>query len=504
LREVMGRWVAPAEREPVLIGPTVFRIHGREAALEEIGWDGPGEDRLWRYHQHYFDDLTACGTDERRKWHEALIARWMAENPPGRGTGWEPYPVSRRIVNWIKAALGGFPLGREAASSLALQARWLSKRIEWHLLGNHLLANAKALVFAGCFFEGQEADAILRKGLGILDSQLPEQVLPDGGHFELSPMYHALVLEDMLDLMNLQAAYPQINDLKARASEWEEAVSRMSHWLFCMTHPDGEIAFFNDAAFGMAPPPAQLLAYSSRLGLKVPKMQGEQVVHLENSGYLRLNGDVATAFLDCARVGPDYLPGHAHADTLSFELSVMGERLLVNSGTSCYGQGKERLRQRGTAAHNTVVVDGRDSSEVWSGFRVARRAYPEGPVITGDKGRLTVSCSHNGYQYLRGRSRHHRKWLWYERGLVVEDRVEGGYSQAQARFHVHPRWDVICGREKDGTFRHKDGKTVRWTVEIGCPRLEAATFHPRFGETLASQCLSVELEGGRARVGFEW
>ena len=86
------------------------------------------------------------------------------------------------------------------------------------------------------------------------------------------------------------------------------------------------------------------------------------------------------ALLDVAPVGPDYLPGHAHADTLSFELSLFGQRVLVNSGTSQYEAGPERSRQRGTAAHNTVIVDGHDSSEVWAGFRVARRASSRGPA----------------------------------------------------------------------------------------------------------------------------
>ena len=87
--------------------------------------------------------------------------------------------------------------------------------------------------------------------------------------------------------------------------------------------------------------------------------------------------DLATpASADVGEIGPDYRPGHAHADTLCFELSVFGQRLVVNSGTSEYGLGAERLRQRGTAAHSTVQIDGADSSEVWSGFRVARRARP--------------------------------------------------------------------------------------------------------------------------------
>jgi uncharacterized heparinase superfamily protein len=92
--------------------------------------------------------------------------------------------------------------------SLAVQVRWLRRRLEWHLLSNHLFANAKALMFGGAFFDGPEAGDWREGGLRILAREVPEQVLPDGGHFERSPMYHAILLEDMLDLLNLSRAFP--------------------------------------------------------------------------------------------------------------------------------------------------------------------------------------------------------------------------------------------------------------------------------------------------------
>ena len=76
------------------------------------------------------------------------------------------------------------------------------------LLGNHLFENAKALIFAGCFFEGAPADAWFECGAQVLGKELGEQILPDGGYFELSPMYHSIILEDILDLLSLQQAYP--------------------------------------------------------------------------------------------------------------------------------------------------------------------------------------------------------------------------------------------------------------------------------------------------------
>ena len=205
-RTLRGVWAEPAHREPSLVGPTRWRLLNVEGDLADLGWDHPDVEKLWRYNQHYFDDLNALDAPDRRGWHVALLARWVADNPPARGSGWEPYPTSLRIVNWVKWWLGGAPCPPEALDSLAAQSRWLRQRLEWHLLGNHLFANAKALVFAGLFFDGDEATDWLACGLRILARELLEQVLADGGQFERSPMYHALAFEDVLDLINMARA----------------------------------------------------------------------------------------------------------------------------------------------------------------------------------------------------------------------------------------------------------------------------------------------------------
>jgi uncharacterized heparinase superfamily protein len=118
----------------------------------------------------------------------------------------------------------------------------------------------------------------------------------------------------------------------------------------------------------------ELDAYAQRLGLFSGVSPRDGVTHLSESGYVRFQKEDVVALLDVAPLGPDYLPGHGHADTLSFEMSLNGRRVLVDTGTSRYDECPGRLFQRGTAAHNTVVVDDADSSEVWGSFRVAHRA----------------------------------------------------------------------------------------------------------------------------------
>lgn len=490
-------------------GPRSWVFLSEAGHLDDLGWDGPQREKLWRYNQHYFDDLNAQDAAERLPWHVALVTDWVAHNPPGPGNGWEPYPLSLRVVNWVKWALGGEALPVAAQQSLAVQVRWLTGRLEHHLLGNHLFANAKALVMAGLFFEGPEADAWLAMGLRLLAREVPEQVLPDGGHFERSTMYHAQALEDLLDLVNVTQCYAsRLSPAKRRqVADWTQRARSLHAWLQAMCHPDGEISLFNDAAFDISPSVTELDAYARRVLVDIPSPSPSAWVHLKESGYVRLAHGPAVALLDVAPVGPDYLPGHAHADTLSFELSLGAQRVLVNSGTSCYGNSPERLRQRGTAAHNTVVVNGQDSSEVWGGFRVARRAYPMGLQIdpSDDAMATEVRCAHNGYARLPGKPIHHRTWYMDACGLTVTDQVNGRHKSAEARFHFHPAVRVQAGPgQTEGTATLPDGIVMTWQLEHGHASLEASTWHPRFGQVEPNVCLAVKLVDGRSTLHFRW
>lgn len=499
-RVVEGPWVLPAARPPSLLGPSTFRLLNKEGVVS-ADWNDAAHSKLWLYHLHYFDDLNASDARCRHSWHTELIERWIEGNPLGYGAGWEPYPLSRRIVNWIKWRLGGNPLSSTALASLANQVRWLAPRLETHLLGNHLFANAKALLYAGLFFAGSEAQRWQRTALQVLHHEVAEQILADGGHFERSPMYHAIVLEDMLDLLNLCTAYRSAlsNEQYTMVASWYQQIAAMRQWLAAMCHPDGEIAFFNDAAIGMAAAPAELEAYAVRCRLPPLPPREDGVTHLAQSGYLRVQLANCVAILDVAPIGPDYLPGHAHADTLSFELSLHQQRVIVNTGVSCYGLSSERLRQRGTAAHSTVVVNGQDSSEVWGGFRVARRARPFGLSIAVDNDRITVRCAHDGYHRFTGKPTHWRTWEFSNGSLTVHDTIEGGRYEAKAYYHCWPPAVTRGGVGKalcDGLVTlDYERQTAVWIP---------TTVHQEFGLSEASDCLMLPLSDSGATLTIRW
>ena len=234
----------PARRKISITGQYSWDLLNLSGDLEQLGWEGHQRSKLWRYNQHYFDDLNAFKASERHGLHRELIDLWIVDNSNFQGVGWEPYPTSLRIVNWIKWVSDENKLSQLAVRSLALQGRWLSKRLEWHLLGNHLLANSKALIFVGIFFSGVEASAWISRGISIFRKQIKDQVLEDG-HFELSPMYHAIVLEDLLDVINIcRANRTKLTDQQYElVGILESLVPKMLYWLASVSHPDGKISF---------------------------------------------------------------------------------------------------------------------------------------------------------------------------------------------------------------------------------------------------------------------
>lgn len=478
-----------------MLAPNRFRFVGQDAELlTPADWNHADRAKLWLYNLHYFDDLRAVGADSRTPWHRDLIMRWQADNPALTGNGWEPYPLSLRMVNWVAWILAGHEPTQEVVDSLAVQARALRATLEFHLLGNHLLANAKALIFAGCFFAGAEANGWLRTGLDLLDAELREQILADGGHFELSPMYHAVILEDVLDLIQLGLIFPA--ELDATQPTWRDTAARMLAWLSTMTHPDGEVAFFNDAASGIARTCADLAGYAAGLGVSAEEDAGP-LRPLTASGYVRLQSGPFCALFDTAEIGPSYLPGHGHADVLSFEVSLDGRRLVTNGGTSTYAPGQLRDAERATASHATVEIDGHSSSEVWASFRVGRRAHPHGVACGVNDGSIWAEASHDGYRWLPGRPMHQRRVDMSATALRITDRVTGAGSHTViGRFPLHPMLISVSAEQNGWRLELTGGRVVRATVSGAGQHFVADGYYaPAFGHRVARPVLTWRHEG---------
>lgn len=346
-------------------------------------WDGNSNGALWRYNLNYMDFLLQPSMDAAEGY--AWIDRYISALPVN-SVACDPYPISLRCINWVKfVSLHEDSLSNEQLeridTALYSQCLILAESVERHLMANHYLENGFALLFAACYFNDK---AFFRKADRILRSQLKEQILPDGAHYELSPMYHCIILERLLDCYSV-IDHQQHNTL---ALFMLGKIKSMLGWLETIVMSDGNIPLLNDSALGIAPMPSELFSYARSLGVEwSPSV-------LADCGYRKFKGHSYDAFVDVAAMGPSYNLGHSHADTFTFVMNVDGKPFIVDTGISTYGAGKRRSYERSTIAHNTVAVNGADSSRVWGAFRCAERAK----VTVVKDGDNFVCAQHNGYE----------------------------------------------------------------------------------------------------------
>jgi uncharacterized heparinase superfamily protein len=468
-------------------------------------WNDPSKEKLWLYNLHYFDALNAHDAIQREMSY-SLLQRWIRENHVHKkGNAWEPYPISLRIVNIIKYSLSVNALDSEVEKSLYIQTRFLNKICEYHLLGNHLFENFKALCFAGLFFEGPEADRWFQKGFNGLKKEIEEQVLADGGHFELSPMYHCIILEGLLELEQMFAVYARDKEFP-----WKKQIEKMLVWLSYMMRNADSISYFNDAADGIAHTPKEIFSYANMLGYEFKDQSNLansldnlsfDINYLKSSGYIVVAKDCMKAIIDVANIEPDYLLGHAHADTLSFELIVDELPVFVNLGTSCYGNSARREFERSTKAHNTLVVDDKNSSEVWSGFRVARRAKVRSIGLDIEK--AIVSAEHNGYKRLEKPIIHKRVWRFAANKVLISDELDNEFKSAVAYLHLHPDCQII--RQENGRIfiALPNGKTLE--VELcGAYEVQSNQYAISFGQLMATKSICYLCNKNSTTISIKW
>jgi uncharacterized heparinase superfamily protein len=468
-----------------------FNFLNESHNLYEVGWDSEAISKLWRYNLHYFEFLLQENISDKHLEATKILDKWIDENVFGKGTGWEPYPTSIRIINLIKWHLKTTGLSDKAVSSLWNQTRWLAARPEYHLLGNHLFINAKSLFFSCALFQLDENNQIYKRAISILNKELEEQFLLDGAHFELSPMYHSLAMEDLLDLLSISSNLP----LSFPKEKLKTKFIKGMEWLKTMIYNNEELSHFNDCANDIAPKYSALKHHASQLGLDLSIQNNKNLNYHTESGFIVYENKYYQLIADVANIGPDYLPGHAHADTLSFELAIYGQRIIVNSGTSIYGTSIERLRQRGTAAHSTIEIDGENSSDIWSGFRVAKRAKPFNIEICSDNlhhNTIGFKASHDGYQRLNNTPTHTRSWFLNENEWMIEDEISGKNNNLTSRYYLHPDLQIEENNNKYIISNNKRNLAAIEFLNNTSSDLIDSTYHDEFGISRLNKCIEVK------------
>lgn len=454
-------------------GPTeatgTFTFVGRTTTFRDADgfWSSTDEGLLFAFHLHSFSEMAGYARGERTAqgdaYWERVVASWLRHAREPSQPGWHPYPLSARIIGWCAAlSAGGWPieLEQQMLSSLSRQAAVLRRCVEHDIGGNHVVRNATALIVAGvCLGDDDGA----RRATALLRRELGSQLLTDGGHEERSTAYHRVVRAD------LDIVATCLTRANGSAPVWLNAArGRMHDWERAMRGPDGRLPLLNDAWEG--PPEAST-------GNRPP------MTVLRHSGYVVLRHEHDQLTIDAGPVGPPHLPAHAHGDVLSFVLWADGVPLVVDPGTFAY-TGAGRASFRGTAAHNTVEVDGADQCEFWGDFRASFMPRIVRLDVNRRGDTVVVAARHDGYRRLADPVEHER-WFWWipGQGAVVVDRLLATRPHdVTSRLHLAPG---VTARAPDAIGRFG----VHWLGEGDDPTVVAGQYAPYLGTLVAIDVL---------------
>lgn len=452
-----------------------------------VRWETSNQSLLWRFNLHYFNYLYLLPPKKQLE----ICLRWIKGGQGKDKVAMHPYPTSLRIVNWCKAGIDHSLIYK----SLYRQAAYLSRNTEFFHPGNHYLENARALIFAGRYFQGQgESARWIAQGLDIFRRELPNQILSDGGYFERSPMYHAIVLVCILDLINILHRDDQ------RSKFFSEYAEKMTGFLESLTLPDGTLPLYNDATTEIAPPPLEILDYANSVDSIIPH---KDTIFPESGYYLYRDSNIYMT-IDGGAIGPDYLPAHAHADIFSYQISFRGKQFIVDSGVHGYNLDAMRDYVRGTRAHNTVCIDKLNQAEVWDSFRVAKRYKPYEVEYSHNGDSAQFSGSFDGYSKLIGDEIiHSRKIAIHGKEISIEDNINGtGKHLVESLIHLHPKvrvqqtsngfllqqGEILCSLEYDG-------------VGLG---IENGWYCPEFGKKIPNRVIVFYNNGTELPVKIQY
>lgn len=363
------------------------------------------------------------------------------------------------------------------------QYRYIVSHQEKHLLANHYFEDLKSLIIAAYLFKDDKG---LKGYLKAFKKQCDEQILKDGVHYELSLMYHKLILEDVMRIAILakQPDFPDCNWLMTLMQKMVDAIYSLEKGI-------GRTPLFNDAGDNVAKTCEQLcLAADKQFGIK-PVIKDS----FSDSGYYKLYDEDRALIFDAGPIGVDYQPAHGHCDCLSFELSVDGKPLFVNSGTYEY-QGDLRKYFRKTCAHNTMEINGHEQSQCWGGFRVGKR-------ISRVFGKLRDGIVEGGYRNYRGEE--HRRTITLKGGVLeVTDSINAQDGiQVKSYLHIASGYAVAGDKIKD-----KAGNIIGKVTHRNCDQKmvcdgELCYYAPEFSDMKIGTCLVFTWKADNDKHGYK-
>lgn len=516
-----------------------FDILGNMVSFpQQIDWKMQGNHyRLRLFRLNSFDFLLALSDAYAMTGNECylekgfdLIKDWWRQN--GRfatGDQWNGFVVAQRLINWISFFSFHGSLvqgGSDILAWIVSQSWFLNRNIEYHLGANHLLMEAKALVYCGVFLMNQH---LCGKGIRLMQKEI-RQFLADGGHCERSMSYQIEAMQHVFETAMVLDTYQ-----KQQAMCFVDFLARPFIFLQQAMMPNQKIFLVNDSSEEYPMEAAEWMRCARLFepfvthdvhndgyaGRWIPKDWKPRRIPSDalsmcslqpNTGYVFYKEITAFGqqywFMDAGENGPAYNQGHAHADALSIGWTADQQPILIDSGVFTYEPGEKRDYYRGTKAHNTIMIDDQNSSDVWGAFRMGKRSHTTIKRYEEDTRHLICQAVHDGYcKYGADRIWHERTWLIQKQKgwTIVLDRLFGrihSTHRAAGRFHLHPD----CALELK-----ENGETIiNEKYHIRCSRPLIAEEYPvsfRFNQETQATCLAFNFDFNRSAdvmTIFEW
>lgn len=383
-------------------------------------WNDISHGPLWTYNLNYMDWILQkdINFEEGAEWIDKFISD-LHKNK----IGLDPYPIALRGINWIKFIyLHKDDISKERLKcwndSLYSQYKLLERKLEYHLFGNHLLEDSYSLYIASIYFRDKK---MYVKSAKLLVQQLKEQILPDGAHYEQSPMYHCILLDRLLDCYNISLNNNVFDNQRAMTEYLKQKALLMLGHLSSIVWTNGEIPLLNDSAEKIAPSPQEILDYAASLSLEW------QAIPLNDCGYRKLYAKDMEVIVDVGNIMATYQPGHTHADLFNYEIMIRNCRFIADTGISTYNKTERRQYERSSRAHNTITVDNTDCYQVWGGFRVGKRAHAS--IMKDEKNNVCAQYLLNGKQIKRS-------FHTDDSSLRIIDEVSPATGQCESYIHL--------------------------------------------------------------------
>ena len=446
---------------------------------------GGGSDVKFVWELNRFHHLVTLGQayaitrdDRYTEQFLAQASSWYRDNPPGFGVNWTvAMEVAIRSINLVAA----FDLFRESplidreAISLVLRmllthGRFIRRNLEfsYSTTSNHYLSDLIGLAVIGMAApDFTESKRWLDFSVPRLLAEMDKQILPDGVDYELSTSYHRLVLESFVLLFSLSWRCA----LEIPPRYWDK-LRGMFTFVRCYLKPDGTAPLIGDSDDGRvirfqpraAVDHSYLMSIAGILlgdpSYKTEKTDPEAVWWfgkraIEPAGASQYNSDGPVsqgfgnsqifiqrsgdlyAIVDCGDNGIGGRGSHAHSDALAFELFAYGRTLIRDPGTFIYtGNPEWRNRFRSTAYHNTVLLDGKDISELSEQALFSLGANVKPKVLRWETGpeRDVLEASHDGYLRLASPVLIRRKVVFKKTAgyWIIEDSFDLGSGRTSA------------------------------------------------------------------------